>query len=34
MITMESFCDECECNDKSECEQCIEEYYLNRIQEW
>ena len=31
---MESFCDGCECEDKSECEQCIEEYYLNRVQEW
>ena len=30
---MKSYCDGCECNDKSECEQCIEGYYLNRIQE-
>ena len=31
---MESFCDGCTCEDKLECEQCIEEYYNNRIQEW
>ena len=30
---MKSFCDGCEYEDKSECEQCIEEYYLNRVQE-
>ena len=33
MITMESFCDGCKCKDKSECEQYIEEYYNNRVQE-
>ena len=32
-ITMESFCDGCECEDKSECSKCIEEYYNNRFQE-
>lgn len=31
---MESFCDGCEWEDKSECKQCIYEYYKNRVQEW
>ena len=30
---MESFCDGCKCEDKSECSKSIEEYYNNRFHE-